>query len=145
VDAEALVVTADGTVVVIDKTPDVAGVHVAAAGEQLLRRVGGIALPAPERRFVELFAGRVVTAADLRDDGGALLLRTYDQLLELTPSGPDTPFDPAALPTWTVTGLPAPRGEPQGEAAAYLDPAGTRVVTLSESSTAVSVTPVPSR
>lgn len=138
VDAEALVVAPDGTVLIVDRTPDVAGIHVAAPGEDVLRRVADLTIPAPERPLLSLVAGRVVTAADLRPDGAALLLRTYDQILELV--RPTEADDWTTIGSWDVVRWAAPF-EPQGEAIAYLD--ADSAVTVSESSTAITVVPRP--
>ena len=134
VDAEAAVVTTDGTVVVVDKTPRAPGVHVAAPGAATLTRVGELELPLPDPPLLSLFTDVVVTGADLAPDG--LVLRTYDQVLRVRVDLSE-PTAPSAWAAATIDQRRAPV-EPQGEAVALLDDG--RVLTVSEQSTAITVT-----
>ena len=72
----------------------------------------------------ELSAGRWVTGAAMRPDGGLVAIRTYGEIFFFTP-GDAGRLTPAARPVCTVRGL-----ESQGEAIDFLD--DTTVVLTSE-------------
>lgn len=100
-DAEAMVVTPDGRLVLLTKRDGVADVLVADTfADGVLRAVGQVVLPDPDRPLQSLVTGVVVTDAALARDGSALLLRTYDSLLRLTPATPGQGLDDLA--GWAV-------------------------------------------
>jgi hypothetical protein len=78
----------------------------------------------------------VATGADVRADGGAIALRTYETVwLFARPAGTTVAEALAGEP------CPAPvEREPQGEAVAFLDGATSAFVTISESDPAIHVT-----
>ncbi|MGI9017716.1 MAG: hypothetical protein ACR2HR_11545 [Euzebya sp.] len=128
-DAEALLVALDGSPIIITKQPDMAGVYVAQGfGDQTLARTADLVVPPPAAPLFTRAVGLTVTAADSTSDGTAVLLRTYDSIVELRPSTPGSML--SDLADWVPTELPSPL-EPQGEAVAYLAD-GRGYVTVSE-------------
>ncbi len=130
-DAEALLVGADGALVIITKAPfdpetQVTGAtHVYRAvgfADGSLEHLGELTLPEPPLSFHAQLAGNVVTGAEAV--AGHVVLRTYDQVLSLRGD------DLATLPTWDVRAIPSPF-ELQSEAIA-LDVDGCGVLTAGE-------------
>lgn len=122
-DAEALLVDADGTPYLVTK-----GLHDRASGETaparlyaapgftsgVLRDLGTVPLPLPERALASLFFGNVVTGGDALP--GRVLLRTYDHVVEYVASGPEA--DLAGFPSWPSRAVPS-SWQPQAEAVTY--------------------------
>ncbi len=131
VDAEALVVDAQGVPVVLTKEEGLTRLfRPAAFADQVMSVVATITIPPPATPLLTGLFGLTVTAADSSPDGTRLLLRTYDSVVEL--QDPTGGADLTTVGAWTVTELPAPF-EPQGEAVAY-DADGRSFVTVSEQS-----------
>ena len=136
VDAEALLVGADGLPVILTKEPDRTRIMAATAfADGVLVEVATLEIPAPRRPMLTVFTQLSITGADASADGQRVLLRTYDHVVELTAPTPDSPLD--TLAGWSATELPAAR-EGQGEAIAYLDASGA-YVTASEGSGVLSL------
>ncbi len=131
VDAEALVVGADGLPIVLTKEEGTTRVMAATAfADGALVQTGQMPVPQPSSPLLTGFVGLSVTGADASHDGSRVLLRTYDSVVELTAPSPGAPL--SDLAAWTAAELPAaPEG--QGEAVAYL-PDGRSYVTASEGS-----------
>ena len=124
VDAEALLVDDDGTLVVVAKD---ASVHAGAFADGVLEPRGVLVLPAPARPLQSLVLGVQVTAADAAPDG-RVLVRTYDSVVELAPPFAGAPL--ADLATWTAREVPsAVEGQSEGLAVA---PDGGSYTTVGE-------------
>ncbi|WP_229074656.1 hypothetical protein [Actinoplanes sp. DH11] len=132
-DAEALVVSGDGTPVVITKDPVTAGIYVPAgelrAGRTTpLRRAGDVAVPVTGTSNPFGFAGRlVITGAAVSSDGGRVVLRSYADAFEFDVAQGDVV---AALTEGSARTVALP-DEPQGESIAY-QPDGSALLTVSE-------------
>ncbi|WP_328470622.1 esterase-like activity of phytase family protein [Actinoplanes sp. NBC_00393] len=150
-DAEALLVSGDGTPVVVTKDPMTAGVYVPAvalkAGKTTpLRKVGDVAVPLTATSNPFGLPGRVViTGGATSPDGGRVVLRTYADAFEFDVSGGDVV---RAITEGKPREIALP-DEPQGEAIAYSRD-GTALLTVSEGRDAqllryplAGVTPVP--
>lgn len=134
IDAEALVVDQAGRPFILTKERGLSRVYAPAGfADGSLSLVATLAIPPPAAPLLTNATGLSVTGADLSPDGQRLLLRTYDSVVELTPTAGASPL--SDLAEWTPEELPAPF-EPQGEAVAYL-PDGRSFVTVSEGSGAI--------
>ncbi len=107
-DAEALLVTDDGGVVVVTKpdggkTPHRVYAGPPGGGELTLRTT--FTPPAPVAPSRSLLVGNVVT--DAARDPDTVLLLTYDQATEFR--APAAGADPADFPTWEQRPVPLPR------------------------------------
>ncbi|MEU4429052.1 hypothetical protein AB0F81_51375, partial [Actinoplanes sp. NPDC024001] len=137
-DAEALLIGADGTPVVVTKDPMTAGLYVPgsplSAGKPTpMRKAGTFPIPASATGNPFGLPGRfVITGGATSADGRRVVLRTYADAFEFdVPGGGDlvtaiTQGEPRVIP------LP---DEPQGEAIAYSRD-GTALLTVSEGSNA---------
>ncbi|MBG0564660.1 hypothetical protein [Actinoplanes aureus] len=134
-DAEALVVSGDGTPMVVTKDPMTAGIYVPEgnlrAGKTTpMRKAGEFAIPVTGTSNPFGLPGRlVITGGATSADGRRVVLRTYADAFEFDVSGGDvvraiTEGEPR------VIALP---DEPQGEAIAYSGD-GTALLTVSEGS-----------
>jgi hypothetical protein len=136
-DAEALVLSGDGTPVIVTKDPGSASLYQPAAALRAgatvpLRRVGGFDLPSSDTSNPFGFAGRlVVTGGATAPDGSRVVLRTYADAFEFAVTGGDVV---RAITTGTPRVVPLP-DEPQGESIAY-DRDGRSLLTVSEQRTA---------
>ncbi|MEU4693615.1 hypothetical protein [Actinoplanes sp. NPDC023714] len=132
-DAEALLISGDGTPVVITKDPVTAGLYVPTAplraGETTpLRRAGDVSIPLSGTSNPFGFAGRlVITGAALSPDGARAVLRTYADAFEF----PVTQGDVIAALTGGSSRTTALPDEPQGEAIAVSQD-GSALLTISE-------------
>ncbi|MFY1691700.1 hypothetical protein [Plantactinospora sp. WMMB782] len=132
-DAEALLLTGDGTPVIVTKDPGVPGLYLPArdlrAGQTTpLRKVGQFALPTSTTSNPFSFFGRqLVTGGAVSPDGGRVVLRTYADALEFEVTGGDVV---RSVTEGTPRVVPLP-DEPQGETVTY-SPDGTALLTLSE-------------
>ncbi|CAN5155765.1 hypothetical protein BH23ACT9_BH23ACT9_27390 [soil metagenome] len=136
VDAEALLVGADGLPVILTKEREIARVMAATAfADGELVQVSTLPILAPRLSLLTMFVDLTITAADSTPDGQRVILRTYDHIIELTAPQPDSPL--TSLGDWAAVELPSAI-EPQGEAVAYL-PDGVSYVTVSEQVGTISV------
>ena len=111
-DSEALMVAADGSLIVvtksaIDKTTGKVPPHRiyrADPGGGELTFVSSFTPPEPSRRLQSLFTGTVVTDANYAR--GRVLLLTYDEVIEYL--APTATADPTNFPSWPHHELPAP-------------------------------------
>ncbi len=111
-DAEAMVVTPDGSLLVLTKSaPNGTGgqvpahrIYRAPAGGGALSFVSSYRPPPPAAPVQSLFTGTVVTDASYTP--GRMLLLTYDEVIEYRASKPGA--DPANFPSWPHSELPAP-------------------------------------
>ena len=119
-DAEALLVDDHGRPLIISKASFESGVtgptylYRGPSGGGTLEQLGRIDLPEPENADFADLVGNVVTDASAVD--GAVLLRTYDEVLEYR-SGP-AGADLAGFASWPVRRVPAP-DQLQSETVAY--------------------------
>ena len=136
-DAEALLVAADGTPVVVTKDPLTAGVYVPDGplrdGQTTtLRRAGSFRIPLSGTDNPFGFRGRlVVTGGSVSPDGRRAVLRTYADAFEV-----DVPVDGSAENLVRAITEGSPRtvalpDEPQGESITYTAD-GRALLTLSE-------------
>ncbi|GAA2707453.1 hypothetical protein [Actinoplanes palleronii] len=134
-NAEALLITADGTPIVVTKTAGAAGAYVPdgalrAKGTTPLKRAGDVSVPITTTSNPYSFPGRlVITGAASSADGTRVVLRTYADAFEYDVPGGDVL---KAITTGTPRQIPLP-DEPQGEAVAYTVD-GTALLTVSEGS-----------
>ncbi|WIM93179.1 hypothetical protein ACTOB_005150 [Actinoplanes oblitus] len=134
-DAEALLIGADGTPVVVTKTPGSAGIYVPegalrSGGTTPLRAAGSVSVPMTTTSNPFSLPGRlVITGAASSPDGSRVVLRTYADAFEYDVSGGDVV---KALTTGTPRQVALP-DEPQGESVAYTAD-GTALLTISEGS-----------
>ena len=132
-DAEALVLTGDGTPVIVTKDVGEAVLYQPAGalqpgGTVPLRRVGVFDLPLSGTSNPFSFAGHmVVTGGANSPDGTRVVLRTYADAFEFQVTGGDVV---RAITTGTPRVIPLP-DEPQGESVAY-DHDGASLLTISE-------------
>jgi len=127
-NAEALVVTSDGALLLVVKD---------LGGPALLFRVTAGAGPAPRTLILmgalgmatSLVSGRVATGAAVSPDGSVLVVRTYVSLHFFRLRGDSLP-----VPLGSRSGVPIPVVEPQGEAVTFDGP--DRLVLTSERGTA---------
>ena len=119
-DAEALLVDAHSRPLIISKASYESGVtgptylYRGPSGGGTLELLGRIDLPEPENADFADLVGNVVTDASAFD--GAVLLRTYDEVLEYR-SG-TAGADPADFTNWPLRRVPAP-DQLQSETVAY--------------------------
>jgi hypothetical protein len=114
-DAEALLVDDLGRPYVVTKAPfdretrttgETRLYRADAFADGVLTDLGPLPIPAPDVPLQSVLVGNVVTGGEHRD--GRVLLRTYDQVLELVaPAGQDG-TDLAGLAGWTVRSVPSP-------------------------------------
>ena len=134
-NAEALLLGADGTPVIVTKTIAAAGLYIPAgtlrAGKTTaLKQAGSVALPMTTTSNPFDFAGRlVVTGGAVSPDGRHVVLRTYADAFEFEVPGGDLV---KAITDGTPTPIAMP-DEPQGESVCYT-PDGTALLTVSEKS-----------
>jgi hypothetical protein len=132
-DAEALLISGDGTPVVITKDPVTAGLYVPtgplrAGKTTAMRRAGDVAIPLSGTSNPFGFAGRlVITGAGSSADGRRVVLRTYADALEFEVTEGDVV---AALTKGSSRATPLP-DEPQGESITYSSD-GSALLTVSE-------------
>lgn len=137
VDAEALLVDGVGRLIVLSKEEGQARVLVAEGMEGgPVTETGVFTIPPPALAVLTQVGGLSITGGDLAPSGDAILLRTYDQVLELTPPPGSGPPDPALLFSWDVAEQPV-GFEPQGEAVGYLS--DDDFVTVSEQTGQITV------
>jgi hypothetical protein len=111
-NAEAMVVTPDGSLLVLTKSaPDpVSGqvpphrIYRGRPGGGVLTYLSSYRPPDPGVAMQSLFTGTVVTDASYT--AGRMLLLTYDEVVEYRAPKPGA--DPATFPSWPHTELPAP-------------------------------------
>jgi hypothetical protein len=136
-DAEALLIDGDGVPYIVTKAPfdretrrtgPTRLLRAPGWGDGTLEDLGEITIPQPASALQSLFVGNVVTGGDQLP--GRVILRTYDQVLELVADTPDAPLASAAR--WQVETPPAPF-EIQSEAIAYA-PDGCGYYTVGEGS-----------
>ncbi|MEU8244087.1 hypothetical protein AB0C07_38015 [Actinoplanes missouriensis] len=132
-DAEALLVSGDGTPVVITKDPVTAGVYVPAEplrddGTTPMKRAGDVPIPVTATSNPFGFAGRlVITGAAASPDGTRVALRTYSDVFEFEVTEGDV-VKAVTGGSARTTALP---DEPQGESIAY-SADGSALLTVSE-------------
>ena len=132
-NAEALLLTAAGTPIVVTKTVGTAGIYVPAtpvtAGRTTpLRRVGSVGLPVTGTSNPFGLGGRLlITGGAVSPDGRRAVLRTYADAFEFDVTGGDVV---GALADGTPRAIALP-DEPQGESVAYT-PDGSALLTVSE-------------
>ncbi|SNY66637.1 hypothetical protein [Paractinoplanes atraurantiacus] len=130
-DAEALLLSPDGTPIIVTKTPLAAGVYVPAGPLKkttALKMVGNVRLPVTTTSNPFSLAGRlVITGGAVSPDGTRAVLRTYADAFEFDVRDGDVV---AAITGGSPrqTALP---DEPQGESIAYTRD-GTALLTISE-------------
>jgi hypothetical protein len=135
-DAEALVLSGDGTPVIVTKDLGTALLYQPAAALRAgatvpLRKVGAFDLPSTGTSNPFSFPGRlVVTGGANAPDGSRVVLRTYADAFEFTVTGGDVV---RAITTGRPRLVPLP-DEPQGESIAY-DRDGVSLLTVSEKAT----------
>lgn len=136
-DVEAMLVDAEGRVLLISKADRAARLYVAetfADGE--LADHGPVPVPDPASPLHSTQTGVVVTAADSQP--GVVLLRTYDSVVAYTAEEPGAPL--VTFAGWPAAEVPGPL-ERQGEAIA-LTADGTAFATVSEGVAALRLTPL---
>ncbi|AEV84035.1 hypothetical protein ACWT_3013 [Actinoplanes sp. SE50] len=132
-DAEALLITAEGSPIVVTKEPGAAGIYVPdgglrATGTTRLKRAGDVSVPFTSTSNPFSLAGRLlITGAATSPDGSRVVLRTYADAFEYDVPGGDVV---KALVSGTPRQIPLP-DEPQGESVAYTTD-GTALLTVSE-------------
>ncbi|GAA3734605.1 hypothetical protein GCM10022225_16240 [Plantactinospora mayteni] len=132
-DAEALLLSGDGTPIIVTKDPGTPGLYAPAralrAGQTTpLRKVGQFTLPrSTTSNPFSIFGRQLVTGGAVAPDGSRVILRTYADALEFDVTGGDVV---RAVTEGTPRVIPLP-DEPQGEAITY-GPDGTALFTLSE-------------
>ncbi|GAA4608514.1 hypothetical protein BJY16_006879 [Actinoplanes octamycinicus] len=132
-DAEALLLAADGSPIVVTKTPGAAGVYVAdgalrSGGTTPLRAAGSVTVPMTTTSNPFSLPGHlVITGAASSPDGSRVVLRTYADAFEYDVAGGDVV---KAITTGTPRQIALP-DEPQGESVAY-SADGTALLTISE-------------
>jgi hypothetical protein len=132
-NAEALLVGADGTPIVVTKTPGAAGIYVPdgslkSGGTTTLRAAGTVSVPITTTDNPFSLPGRlVITGAASSPDGSRVALRTYADAFEYDVTDGDVV---KALTTGKPRQIALP-GEPQGESVAYTAD-GTALLTISE-------------
>jgi hypothetical protein len=132
-DAEALLLTAAGTPIVVTKSIGAGDVYVPAgalrAGKTTpLRRVGDVALPITDTSNPFSLGGRLlITGGAVSPDGRYAVLRTYADAFEFDVAGGDVV---QAVTKGRPRQIPLP-DEPQGESVAYTAD-GTALLTVSE-------------
>jgi len=132
-DAEALLLTATGTPIVVTKTVAAASVYVpdaplSAGRTTPLRRAGGVTVPVTDTSNPFSLPGRlVITGGAVSPDGHRATLRTYADAFEF--DAPDGDLL-RAVTSGRPRQIPLP-DEPQGESVAYT-PDGTALLTVSE-------------
>jgi hypothetical protein len=132
-DAEALLLTAAGTPIVVTKSIGAGDVYVPAgalrAGKTTpLRRVGDVALPITDTNNPFSLAGHlVITGGAVSPDGRYAVLRTYADAFEFDVAGDDVV---RAVTKGRPRQIALP-DEPQGESVAYTAD-GTALLTVSE-------------
>ncbi|MEQ4299902.1 hypothetical protein ABNF97_00695 [Plantactinospora sp. B6F1] len=132
-DAEALLLSADGTPIIVTKDSGTPGLYAPVrelrAGQTTpLRRVGEVTLPrSTTSNPFSIFGRLLVTGGAVAPDGTRVVLRTYADALEFDVTDGDVV---RAVTEGTPRVVPLP-DEPQGEAITY-DPDGTALLTLSE-------------
>ena len=136
-DAEALLVTADNTPVVVTKSGGAAGIYRPASALSResttpLEKAGEVTVPLTTTRNPFSFLGRaVITGGATSPDGRHVVLRTYADAFEFDVAGGDVI---GALTSGTPRQIPLP-DEPQGESVTYSSD-GRSLLTVSESSDA---------
>jgi hypothetical protein len=137
-DAEALLVTGDGTPVVVTKDPLTAGVYVPDGplrdgSATPLRRAGSFRIPLTGTDNPFGFRGRlVVTGGAVSPDGRRVVLRTYADAFEFdVPAGAATADGVVRAITEGTARTVALPGEPQGESISYTAD-GRALLTVSE-------------
>ncbi|MBM2614340.1 hypothetical protein JIG36_02060 [Actinoplanes sp. LDG1-06] len=134
-DAEALLVTGDGTPIVITKSGGTAELYTPTAALRggsttPLKKAGEVTLPITTTSNPFSFLGRaVVTGAATSPDGRHVVLRTYADAFEFDVEDGDVI---GALTSGTPRQIPLPN-EPQGESVTY-SADGTSLLTVSEAS-----------
>jgi hypothetical protein len=135
-NAEALLLTRDGTPIVVTKTPGAASLYVPAAEldddkKTPLRRAGDVTVPVTTTANPFGFPGRlVITGGAVSPDGRHATLRTYADAFEYdVPAGGDLV---RAITDGTPRTVALP-DEPQGESIAY-SADGAALLTVSEES-----------
>ncbi|MEV6350100.1 hypothetical protein [Actinoplanes sp. NPDC051851] len=132
-DAEALLVTADGTPMIITKTAAAAGIYVPdgvlkKGSTTPMKSVGDVAVPITTTSNPWGLAGHlVVTGAATSPDGSRVVLRTYADAFEYDVTDGDVL---TAITEGTPRRIAMP-DEPQGESVTYT-PDGTALLTISE-------------
>lgn len=133
-DAEALLLSGDGTPIIVTK--DDSGTSelyspsgTLRAGRTVpMRKVGAFTLPrSTTRNPFSIFGRRLVTGGAVAPDGSRVVLRTYADALEFDVIGGDVA---RAVTEGTPRIIPLP-DEPQGESISY-SPDGTSLLTISE-------------
>ncbi|GIG88435.1 esterase-like activity of phytase family protein [Plantactinospora endophytica] len=132
-DAEALLLAADGTPIIVTKDPGTPGLYIPSRALRTgqttpLRKVGQFSLPrSTTSNPFSIFGRQLVTGGAVAPDGSRVVLRTYADALEFDVSGGDVV---RAITEGTPRTVPLP-DEPQGESIAY-SPDGRTLLTLSE-------------
>lgn len=132
-DAEALLITAAGTPVIVTKgvaegTVYVPGAALRAGRTTPLRRAGSVSLPMTSTPNPFSFAGHLlITGGAVSPDGRRAVLRTYADAFEFDVTDDDIV---GAITRGRPRTVPLP-GEPQGESVAYTAD-GTALLTVSE-------------
>jgi hypothetical protein len=146
-NAEALLLTATGTPVVVTKTVGTAEIYVpqtsVRAGKTTpLRRAGSVSLPVTGTSNPYSLAGRLlITGGAVSPDGKHAVLRTYADAFEFDVTGGDLV---GALTGGSSRSVALP-DEPQGESVAYSTD-GTTLLTISEGKDPVLLSyPLPDR
>lgn len=109
-NAEAMVVTPDGSLLILTKSAPAGGevpphrIYRAPAGGGRLEYLSSYRPPNPAVPAQSLFTGTVVT--DASSTAGRMLLLTYDEVIEYRAPKPGA--DPATFPSWPHAELPAP-------------------------------------
>lgn len=133
-DAEALLLSGDGTPIVVTKDPGTADIYTPAtslrAGATVaLRQVGQFTIPnTTTRNPFSVFGRALITGAAASPDGRRVVLRTYADAFEFDVTDGNVV---AALTTGKPRAIALP-DEPQGESIAYSTD-GTTLLTVSES------------
>jgi hypothetical protein len=132
-DAEALLLSGDGTPIIVTKDSGTPGLYAPAralrAGQTTpLRRVGQFTLPrSTTSNPFSIFGRQLVTGGAVAPDGSRVALRTYADALEFDVPDGDVV---RAVTEGTPRVIPLP-DEPQGETVTYA-PDGAALLTLSE-------------
>ncbi|MEN3608722.1 hypothetical protein AAH979_04170 [Plantactinospora sp. ZYX-F-223] len=132
-DAEALLLSGDGTPIIVTKDSGTPGLYTPAralrAGQTTpLRKAGQFTLPrSSTSNPFSIFGRQLVTGGAVAPDGRRVVLRTYADALEFDVTDGDVV---RAVTGGTPRVVPLP-DEPQGETVTYA-PDGTALLTLSE-------------
>ncbi|WP_234359416.1 esterase-like activity of phytase family protein [Plantactinospora sp. BC1] len=132
-DAEALLLSGDGTPIIVTKDSGTPGLYAPARGLRAgqttpLRRVGQFTLPrSSTSNPFSIFGRQLVTGGAVAPDGSRVVLRTYADALEFDVTNGDVV---RAVTQGTPRVIPLP-DEPQGETVTYGSD-GTALLTLSE-------------